>query len=66
MKNESIYPRFLSRVEHEWTCSYLLKPYGAHARKHLRLLSKKAIRAGSDWVGDSVWGSPVVALAPPS
>ncbi len=52
-------------VEHHWTGSYLLKLYGAHYRKYLRVLSKTALKTGSDWVGDTVWGSPIVALAPP-
>lgn len=59
-------PLFWSIVAHEWTGSYLLKNYGAHYRKSLRILSKKILRVGSDWVGGSVWGSPVVGLAPPS
>lgn len=52
-------------VDHAWTGSYLLKPYGRHYRKDLHILSKITFKANSDWVGDSVWGSPVVALAPP-
>lgn len=52
-------------VEHAWTGSYLLKPYGRHYRKYLHILSKITFKASSDWVGDSVWGSPVVAGAPP-
>lgn len=53
-------------VEHIWTGSYLLKNYGAHFRKSMRILCKKIIRVGNDWVGDSVWGSPVIPVAPPS
>ena len=52
-------------VEHAWTGSYLLKPYGRHYRQYLHILSKITFKTNSDWVGDSVWGSPVVALAPP-
>lgn len=52
-------------VKHNWTGSYLLKHYGAHYRKYLRAVSKAALKTGSDWVGDTVWGSPAVALAPP-
>jgi len=59
-------PWFWGIVAHEWTGSYLLKNYGAHFRKYLRILSKKILRVGSDWVGDNVWDSPVVSLAPPS
>ena len=59
-------PLFWSLVEHEWTGSYLLKNYGAHYRKSLRILSKKILRVGNVWVGDTVWSSPVVNLAPPS
>jgi len=57
---------FKTLVSHRWTGSYLLKPYGAHFRKSLRILSKKILRVGSDWIGNSVWDSPVVGLAPPS
>ena len=53
-------------MEHRFTGSYLLKPYGAHYRKYLRILSKKISTTGSDWVGDTVWGSPIVTLAPPA
>ncbi len=53
-------------VSHSFTWSYLLKPYGAHYRKSLRILSKKILRVGSDWVGDITWGSPVVSNAPPA
>lgn len=52
-------------VKHHWTGSYLLKPYGAHYRKYLRILSKKVLRTTSDWAGVDVWCSPIVALAPP-
>ena len=58
--------RHLCLVTHHWTGSYLLKPYGAHYRKSLRVLSKKISTSGSDWVGDTVWGSPIVPLAPPA
>lgn len=66
MKIEYINPLFWTLVAHEWTGSYLLKNYGAHFRKSLRILSKKILRVESDWVGNSVWGSPVVSAAPPS
>ena len=59
-------PLFWGLVAHKWTGSYLLKNYGAHYRKYLRTLSKKILRVGSDWIGNSVWDSPVVGLAPPS
>ena len=49
-----------------WTGSYLIKQYGAHYRKYLRMLSKKIFKTTSDWVGDTVWGSPIVSLAPPA
>ena len=49
-----------------WTGSYLRKPYcDTNARKYLRLISKRVLRTGFDWVGADVWISPVVALAPP-
>lgn len=67
MNIKFINPWFWRLVEHEWTGSYLLKNYGAHFRKSLRLLSKKILRVGSDWVGNNVWGgSPVVSNAPPA
>lgn len=66
MNIKFIYPCFRRLVEHEWTGSYLLKNYGAHYRKYLRILSKKILRVGSDWVGDIIWGSPVVSQAPPA
>jgi hypothetical protein len=53
-------------VTHHWTGSYLRKTYGAHYRKYLRILSKKVLKTTSDWTGTDVWGSPVVALAPPA
>ena len=59
-------PHFRDIVEHTFTGSYLLKPYGAHYRKSLRILSKKILRVGSDWVGDIIWGSPVISQAPPA
>ena len=52
-------------VKHHWTGSYLRKPYGAHYRKYLRILSKISVKTSSDWVGNTIWSSPVVALAPP-
>jgi hypothetical protein len=52
-------------VEHNWTGSYLLRQYGAAYRKSLRIISKVKIVSSSDWVGNTVWGSPIVALAPP-
>ena len=52
-------------VEHIWSGSYLLKCYGAHYRKYLRILSKKILGTTSDWTGLSVWSSPIIALAPP-
>ena len=52
-------------VEHVWSSSYLLRQSGRHYRKALRLLSKRILLKGSDWVGCVIWGSPVVALAPP-
>ena len=36
-------------VTHHWTGSYLRKPYGAHYRKYLRILSKKILSVG--WAG---------------
>lgn len=57
---------FRGIVAHTFTGSYLLKPYGAHYRKSLRILSKKILRVGDVWVGDTVWGSPVVPNAPPA
>ena len=56
----------MNLVEHNWTGSYLLKPYGAHYRRSLRLLSKRVLKGASDWTGSSVWDSPLVSLAPPS
>lgn len=63
---ESLIPSFRDLVEHTFTGSYLLKPYGAHYRKSLRILSKKILRIGTDWVGDTVWSSPIVSKAPPA
>lgn len=63
---EVLNPPFRDIVEHTFTGSYLLKPYGAHYRKSLRILSKKILRVGNVWVGDTVWGSPIVPLAPPA
>ncbi len=59
-------PPFRDIVKHAFTGSYLLKNYGAHYRKSLRICSKKILRVGTDWVGDTVWGSPVVSKAPPA
>lgn len=56
---------FRNIVAHQWTGSYLLKPYGAHYRRLLRLLSKRVLKRASDWTGANIWCSPVVALAPP-
>jgi len=56
---------FRSIVAHQWTGSYLLKQYGWHYREALRLLSKTKNKSSSDWTGINVWGSPVVAMAPP-
>ena len=53
-------------VEHNWTGSYLIKPYGAHYRRSLRWLSKRVLKRRSDWTGSSVWCSPAVCLAPPA
>jgi len=53
-------------VEHSFTGSYLLKTYGAHYRKYLRILSKKFLRAASSWTGADVCSSPIVSLAPPN
>lgn len=66
MKIKHNNPWFWSIVAHEWTGSYLLKNYGMHFRKYLRILSKKILSSGSAWVGDTVWGSPKVSIAPPS
>jgi len=52
-------------VSHTWSISYLMRNAGAHYRKFLRVLSKRISLTGSDWVGNVIWGSPVVALAPP-
>ncbi len=52
-------------VEHAWTGSYLLKPYGRHYRKALHVVSKLRFVSSSCWAGGTVWGSPIVALAPP-
>lgn len=56
---------FRNLVAHQWTGSYLLKQYGHHYRKAVRLLSKTVNKTYSDWTGVCVWGSPIVALAPP-
>lgn len=66
MNIKFINPWFWDIVAHEWSGSYLLKNYGAHFRKYIHILSKKILRIGSDWVGDNVWGSPVVSNAPPA
>jgi|SaaInlV_100m_DNA_5_1039725.scaffolds.fasta_scaffold71752_1 hypothetical protein len=58
-------PLHVDLLEHHWTGSYLKKPYGAHYRKYLRILSKKVLKTTSDWAGIDVWCSPIVALAPP-
>jgi len=52
-------------VAHTWSGSYLLKGSGAHYRLALRVLGKVILRTSSDWTGQNVWGSPIVALAPP-
>jgi len=58
-------PAFIGVVEHTFTGSYLLKPYGAHYRKALRLLNKKVLKTTSDLTGVNIWGSPIVPIAPP-
>lgn len=58
-------PHFFNIVSHHWTGSYLLKRYGAHYRKFLRITSKIISISSSDWTGDNVWGSPIVSNAPP-
>ena len=52
-------------VSHTWSKSYLMSNAGAHYRKLLRLLSKRIYLTQSDWVGNAIWGSPIVSLAPP-
>ena len=52
-------------VAHVWSSSYLLRSSGAHYRLAVRVLSKVILRTSSDWTGQTVWGSPIVALAPP-
>jgi hypothetical protein len=52
-------------VGHTWSGSYLIKNSGAHYRKALRVLNKVVLKKGSDWTGINLWGSPIVALAPP-
>mgnify|MGYP001591137062 CR=1 FL=1 len=52
-------------VSHIWSIGYLLRASGAHYRKATHLMSKKRQQASSAWVGESVWGSPIVSLAPP-
>lgn len=52
-------------VSHTWSSSYLMGNAGAHYRKLIRVLSKRISLTGTDWVGNVIWGSPVVALAPP-
>ena len=52
-------------VSHTWSSSYLMGNAGAHYRKLIRVLSKRIALTGTDWVGNVIWGSPVVALAPP-
>ena len=62
----ALVPPFIKMVLHVWSFSYLLKNSGAHYRKAMRVLSKvKDKTASSDWVGNTTWGSPIVALAPP-
>lgn len=56
---------FRNLVAHQWTGSYLLKQYGHHYRKALRLLNKLITAVGNVWTGINVGGSPIVALAPP-
>ena len=65
MENNTLTSHHFSLVEHKWTGSYLLKQSGAAYRKSLRVISKLRFISPSDWVGDTVWGSPIVALAPP-
>jgi len=52
-------------VSHTWSISYLMRNKGAHYRKFLKVFSKRISLTGSDWVGNVIWGSPIVALAPP-
>lgn len=52
-------------VAHTWSGSYLIKNSGWHYRKAMRVLGKALIKAASDWTGHNIWGSPIVALAPP-
>ena len=64
--NMLLQPHFFKLVDHNWTGAYLLKNYGAHFRKYLRLLSKLIFKTGTDWTGACmVWGSPIVPNAPP-
>ena len=56
---------FRNIVAHQWTGSYLLKQYGRHHRKALRIASNLTRTVTMDWVGGVIWGSPIVALAPP-
>ena len=63
---EVLNPPFRDIVKHAFTGSYLLKPYGAHYRKSVRILSKKIARTTSDWSGITIWCSPIVVLAPPA
>lgn len=66
MNNLAVQQRNHTRfLEHIYSFSYLLGNSGAHYRKLLRVLSKRILLKGSDWVGNVIWGSPVVALAPP-
>lgn len=52
-------------VAHTWSGSYLIKNSGRHYRTAMRVLGKALAKAASDWTGHKLWGSPVVALAPP-
>ena len=67
---EFLIPPFRDIVEHTFTGSYLLKPYGAHYRKSLRICSKKNKRSvGTVIVGNtsrrvSEWCNP--SKAPPA
>ena len=62
----ALVPPFRKIVAHTWSSSYLLRNSGAHYRKEMRLLSKLKNKTASDWVGNATWGSPIVALAPPT
>ena len=52
-------------VARTWSGSYLIKNSGRHYRKAMRVLGKALAKAASNWTGHNIWGSPVVALAPP-